>query len=95
MVARIGLQLPRWFRVKRKNSVVLDGVAWGVVPNKSEAAVELAFPLGADGAESLEGCGEMLSIRVTDVFDANVMNHIVGVKGFDWWGISVVDEMVA
>jgi hypothetical protein len=35
----------------------------------------------------------MLSMRVTDVFDANVMDRIAGVKGreFDWWGISVVD----
>jgi hypothetical protein len=45
-VARIGLQLPRWFRVELNNSVVTYGRTWGVVPSKSEAALELAFPLG-------------------------------------------------
>jgi hypothetical protein len=38
----------------------------------------------------------MISMRVADVFDANVMDRIAGVKDqeFDWWGVSVFDEMV-
>jgi hypothetical protein len=42
------------------------------------------------------GLDEKLSVRAADVFDVNVMVRIAGVKGqeFDWWGISVFDEMV-
>jgi hypothetical protein len=43
-VTRIGVQLQRWFWVEWKVSVLVDGMSCGVVPSKSEAAVELAFP---------------------------------------------------
>jgi hypothetical protein len=43
--------LPRWFRVEWKVSVRVDGRCCGVVPSKSEAAEELAFPLGGDVVE--------------------------------------------
>jgi hypothetical protein len=48
MVARIGKKLPHLFRVEWKNSVVIDGIPLGVVTSKSEAALELSFPLGVD-----------------------------------------------
>jgi hypothetical protein len=38
----------------------------------------------------------MLSVRVADVFDANVMGRIACVKGreCDWWGMFVFDDIV-
>jgi hypothetical protein len=50
-VARIGMQLACWFRAELEVSVVADGRSCSVVSSKSEAAVELTFPLGADAVE--------------------------------------------
>jgi hypothetical protein len=73
MVARIGLLLPRWFWVERKNNVEENGSSCGA--SKSEPTVELFFPLDVYGLACLEGVDEALSVRVADLFDTNTIDN--------------------
>jgi hypothetical protein len=57
-VARIGVQLLRWFQVEWKCSVATDGNSCGVVPSESETEVEIAFHSVVIVRSGLRGFGQ-------------------------------------
>jgi hypothetical protein len=66
------VQLLRWSRVERKNSVITNGWSRDVVPSKSEAAVEPAFIRYCIVTRGF--LDETFRTRVADVFDAKAVN---------------------